>query len=625
MQARAALHSGSGTPAPYGRACTNCSRAKCKCIYRSSGGSCERCHRLNKDCQPSLTVRKRNVKKPAGSKTAQLEEKLDDLVALLRSQAVAKAAQARSTASVPSGPSTSGAEGVDGEEVPPTETDISSPYTSTAGTGYARICGIPGVPSDIAPDAVQWGDLLDVDIPDYAAEQNLTVFRTYMLRYFPFVYIPTNTTASELRQARPFLWFCIMAITTRSLPQQISLGERIRRIVAQKVVVESERSIDILLGLLCYLGWSHYHKIPGKERPYLSVWTQMTIAMVNDLGLHKTPPEQSGPLCFKSFWFHARPPPIKERTMEERRAVISMFLISCILASVLKKTDTMRWTPHMDASLRELTEHPEWEGDRLLAIQARCHLITNQMAHSPWQPGDNDGPRPPPPTYFVKALLAQLQDLKRSIPPELEQNEMVLLFLYSTELSIHENEVSYCPPQTALETSEHVNALWACVQSIQAWFDVYFKIPVMMNIGVTFNVFSQLSRCFITLYRLSTLDDPAWDKSLVKANLNIVTLIERFAGIMEEIPEVAGLVGDPTSSITEQTIFTKAAKIMREMAVRWRIELDGEQQPNAAAGPEGQTGQVAPIVSDRIGEELMMDFGSDPWLSDIFVSWDSQP
>ena len=31
-----------GTPAPYGRACTNCARAKCRCIYRPGGSDCER-------------------------------------------------------------------------------------------------------------------------------------------------------------------------------------------------------------------------------------------------------------------------------------------------------------------------------------------------------------------------------------------------------------------------------------------------------------------------------------------------------------------------------------------------------------------------------------------------------
>lgn len=31
-----------GIPAPYGRACTNCARAKCRCIYEVEGAGCDR-------------------------------------------------------------------------------------------------------------------------------------------------------------------------------------------------------------------------------------------------------------------------------------------------------------------------------------------------------------------------------------------------------------------------------------------------------------------------------------------------------------------------------------------------------------------------------------------------------
>lgn len=48
---------------------------------------CCRCFRLSKQCQPSIPNRKRNPRKAPGSRTAHLEEKLDDLVSLIRSQA----------------------------------------------------------------------------------------------------------------------------------------------------------------------------------------------------------------------------------------------------------------------------------------------------------------------------------------------------------------------------------------------------------------------------------------------------------------------------------------------------------------------------------------------------------
>lgn len=71
-------------PAGYGRSCTNCSRAKCRCILRPGGDVCERCHRLGKECHQMISQRKRAVKKASSSRTAQLEEKLDDLVSILR-------------------------------------------------------------------------------------------------------------------------------------------------------------------------------------------------------------------------------------------------------------------------------------------------------------------------------------------------------------------------------------------------------------------------------------------------------------------------------------------------------------------------------------------------------------
>lgn len=40
--ARFAADSGGLIPAPYGRACAGCARAKCKCFYQEGGQTCER-------------------------------------------------------------------------------------------------------------------------------------------------------------------------------------------------------------------------------------------------------------------------------------------------------------------------------------------------------------------------------------------------------------------------------------------------------------------------------------------------------------------------------------------------------------------------------------------------------
>jgi hypothetical protein len=76
--------------APYGQACNNCSRAKAKCMRRPPGqpeGPCERCHRRGREseCVSTSRPRHRQRRKPATSRTAHLEAKLDSLVSLLQS------------------------------------------------------------------------------------------------------------------------------------------------------------------------------------------------------------------------------------------------------------------------------------------------------------------------------------------------------------------------------------------------------------------------------------------------------------------------------------------------------------------------------------------------------------
>jgi hypothetical protein len=86
------------------------------------------------------------------------------------------------------------------------------------------------------------------------AEQYLAKFRTW-LRWLPFVHIPPHQTAAELREQRPFFWKCIMGVTSMSVIQLHMLKEDIRREAAHRVVFDNERSMDVLLGLVCYMTW----------------------------------------------------------------------------------------------------------------------------------------------------------------------------------------------------------------------------------------------------------------------------------------------------------------------------------------------------------------------------------
>ena len=185
--------------APYGKACIGCSKAKCRCLSRVDGSSCERCHRLGKDCQPSQVVRRRLARKPA-HKTAQLEEKLNDLVTLLKSRAAGEPHVLISDDGFPERHRVNGAN-LD-EVAMPKETRLPllpdrrhqsrHQRSQDARDAEASRRSPDSVPFYLTP---QGSDSAFLSEPSASqAEQYLRTFRDTHLRTFPFIHISPSTT-----------------------------------------------------------------------------------------------------------------------------------------------------------------------------------------------------------------------------------------------------------------------------------------------------------------------------------------------------------------------------------------------------------------------------------------------
>ena len=67
--------------------------------------------------------------------------------------------------------------------------------------------------------------------------------------------VPEATTANELRRDRPFLWHCIMSVTSKSSVQQKALGREVRITMGREILIEGKTNIDLLLGILVFVAW----------------------------------------------------------------------------------------------------------------------------------------------------------------------------------------------------------------------------------------------------------------------------------------------------------------------------------------------------------------------------------
>lgn len=77
-----------------------------------------------------------------------------------------------------------------------------------------------------------------------------------MIPYFPFVPLPSDLSITELAAERPFLLLAMVTCAASKYPRlQKALNEELKETLCCEAIVDGERSLDLLQGLLVYLAW----------------------------------------------------------------------------------------------------------------------------------------------------------------------------------------------------------------------------------------------------------------------------------------------------------------------------------------------------------------------------------
>ncbi|KAB8224916.1 hypothetical protein BDV33DRAFT_187882 [Aspergillus novoparasiticus] len=238
-------------------ACFRCIELKVKCSTQGNDKECQRCSRLGRPCVFPSTLPNN-----PGRKT-RIDE-LQDQINELRDQLTKRDKGASG-------------HGISGDEaVPHALQQHNAPIEHTK---YITM----------RPDLGEPGDLLTIGILTLAqCNRLLDKFRMVKMPQFPFVIIPDSMNAISLRQEYPFLFVAIMTVSTEDRPSlQKNLNHEVKRTISTRIIMNNERNIDLLLGLLVYTAWYHYHW--ESMLPHMYLFLQLTITMVADLGLDRQP------------------------------------------------------------------------------------------------------------------------------------------------------------------------------------------------------------------------------------------------------------------------------------------------------------------------------------------------
>jgi hypothetical protein len=160
----------------------------------------------------------------------------------------------------------------------------------------------------------------DDTVPVESDETLLSVYRNQLSGRFPFVIIPAGITPRQLHAARPLLMKVIrMVASVRHLRLMRGQSRAVMEHIADAMLVRSERSLDLLQGILVFLGSYHYHCMTHAQFYNM---IRLATSLVEDLHLNISPTSQQ----------RSCEPPSEEstttRTNEEKRALLGVWYMS---------------------------------------------------------------------------------------------------------------------------------------------------------------------------------------------------------------------------------------------------------------------------------------------------------
>ena len=210
-------------------ACEACRVLKVRCLP-SGGAICQKCLRSGSQCIfAERKIRSRRFKPTSKARVHALETKVDDLIAHIgRSQAPT------------SNSSSELGQKSEGFFTPQPLPDFSLRVPIGLSDDFPRIAGDLTMPNLLFEKCgLSLGE----------ADSFLRDFRKMSLDYFPFVIIPDEATILSMSRRHPFLLLAAIAAASSSQkPVQQELDEQFRACVLHKVLLDGEKSLDLLQG-----------------------------------------------------------------------------------------------------------------------------------------------------------------------------------------------------------------------------------------------------------------------------------------------------------------------------------------------------------------------------------------
>lgn len=375
-----------------------------------------------------------------------------------------------------------------------------------------------------------------------------------MCLYFPFVLIPPCTSVYALLKDRPLLLHAVLAVATSSeVHLQKVLEKSFKEIMLNRLVLEAEKTIDLLQSILICIAWGHFFHVPKRNQSYQLL--QMAIGLCIELGLNLTP--SSAMQKIGLHLGHYQPSGDDERdkfwSTEAKRAYLGCYHVSTMNNWIWAKPNTLEYSNYILECARSISEAPEFATDELVLPLIQLQQIGDEY-HKVLQIGRNESYCQRPLDRIgthIRSFHKRIQDLRDNLTPVAANSTVVQLAIHFAAVHTHEQDLlsPFIPiskmmataapldPMTSyMDCPSRIDVLLHCLQAAMEYLDLFLTIPLCSYPLLCTSQWSGLIYSIVIMYRLSigTPRVPLWDVQVARDTAKLETYLAMLCDKMQQ-------------------------------------------------------------------------------------------
>ncbi|KAF5602985.1 uncharacterized protein FSUBG_7442 [Fusarium subglutinans] len=400
------------------------------------------------------------------------------------------------------------------------------------------------------------------------AAQVLSLFHEEFTSQFPFVTVGSHHTAESLHKSSPFLFRAIMIAAAPLSEAEVAKARRsILAYLSFRVMVEEDKTLDILQGVLVIIAWAHRCHIDNSQvtnLAYLALGYAHNLGVTQDMSSAQT--MSSGTSNNEQM----------TNLLGEIRAVLGLYCVLSIISTRQSRRNPLD-IPYMETYLKIVSQAQATSSDHSIEYIVRFVQMGERLSRSFGKPHE----RPLLSPYAVllegtgSRFRNDLSRLAESAPNGNIETYGQMFELYRLYLLVRLFEpaiIVACHPDEGVPQFVYLlTCLSNCLDAMQSFFDILLGSPVDLLLRRSILTYDQIIYVMLQAANLLLVEIPDWNTRSIRQTLDLTNILDQMVSRYEAAERLsrAAVRRFVFSTLEEESPddMTSTSKLAKE--IRW--------------------------------------------------------